>query len=237
MENVVLITGAGQRVGLHLVRQFLANTGYPVVITYRTHRDEIDQLEKLGVQCDCVDFNDSHSLDAWLNNLPTRIKSIRAIIHNASIWVKDEDIDQNPNLAKQLWQVHVLAPLKINQALRPLCLASTSNHKDIIYMTDAFCQKPKGQYVTYLGSKSAMQQQAKSLAIQYAPDIKVNDIAPGLLMFHFHDSDAYRQQRLASQLLPIEPGPEVIWQAVQYFMNSPYSTGVSLPVDGGVRLC
>jgi len=55
-------------------------------------------------------------------------------------------------------------------------------------------------------------------------------------MFNEQDSDAYKQTRLAQSAIGIEPGPEVIWQAVLYLIKSPYSTGTVLKIDGGRKL-
>lgn len=235
LENVVLITGAGQRVGLHLVREFLKLKKYPIVMTYRKSRREIEWLRSQGVCSYQVDFTDERALTNWLSVMQERIGSIRAIIHNASIWVTDSEVGERPELAQQLWQVHVKAPYLINQTLAPL-LQAGKGAADIISLSDAHCQKPKGEYIAYQATKAALQQQCKEFAVKLAPTVKVNDIAPGLLMFHPQDTQEYRKARLAKQLIPIEPGAEVIWQTVQYIMNCPYLTGVSIPVDGGVRL-
>jgi len=236
LQNAVLITGAGQRVGLHLAKQFLKEHKYPLIITYRQHRPEIEWLRCQGVRCEQVDFDNEQQFSQWLDDFSSSVGSLRAIIHNASIWVSDREIEEFPQLKKQLWNIHVDVPYQINHAFYPLLRNGSKGMRDIISLSDAHCERQKGEYIAYLASKSALQQQMRQFASKFAPDIKVNDIAPGLLMFHAHDSQAYREQRLAAQLLPIEPGPEVIWQAVSYLMNSPYTTGVSLPVDGGVRL-
>lgn len=236
IEQAVLITGAGQRVGFHLAEQFLAQGEYPVLITYRKSRPEIDLLVERGAIAYQVDFCDQGQFQAWLENLLAEVDSLRAIIHNASIWVTDAQIAERPELYDQLFKVHVEAPYRINMALSDLLENGSSGLRDIISLSDANCDLNRSDYIAYLSSKAALQNQMRVFASKFAPQIKVNDIAPGLLMFHPHDSEAYKQQRLQNQLLPIEPGPEVIWHTVQYLMNNPYTTGISMPVDGGVRL-
>lgn len=132
-------------------------------------------------------------------------------------------------------QLHQTAPWKLNQRFAPL-LQVGSETADIISLTDSSVQMGYADYSAYLSTKAGLQNMTKSFAKQLAPKVKVNDIAPGLLMFHSTDSEEYRQSRLSRQLLPIEPGAEVIWQAVEFLMNNPYTTGVSLFVDGGVVL-
>ncbi|MBO1923180.1 dihydromonapterin reductase [Thiomicrorhabdus sp. 6S3-12] len=236
IEQAVLITGAGQRVGFHLAEQFLAQGRYPVLITYRKPRPEIDQLVERGAIAYQVDFCDQESFRDWLENLRDEIGSLRAIIHNASIWVTDAQIAERSELYDQLFKVHVEAPYRINMTLSGLLENAASGLKDIISLSDANCELNRSDYIAYLSSKAALQNQMRVFASKFAPQIKVNDIAPGLLMFHPDDSESYKQQRLQNQLIPIEPGPEVIWHTVQYLMHNPYITGVSIPVDGGVRL-
>lgn len=236
LENAILITGASQRVGLHLAQQFLLQETYPVVITYKTHRPVIDELRAKGALCFQVDFCDAHAFERWLQNLSEQVKSLRAVIHNASIWATDTQVLQFPELFTQMQTLHQSVPWKINHACGALLQNCRDANADIISLTDSSVQMGYGDYSAYLSTKSGLQSMTKSFAKQLAPKVKVNDIAPGLLMFHANDSNEYREMRLNRQLLPIEPGAQVIWQAVQFLMNNPYVTGTSLPVDGGVSL-
>lgn len=234
IEKAVLITGAGQRVGLYLAQQFLDEGRYPVLITYRKPRPEIDQLVAQGAKAYQVDFCDSEQLQGFIEQIQEQVSSLRALIHNASIWVSDAQIAVQSELYQQLFSVHVQAPYRLTIGLQQLLQNCPGS--DVISLSDASAQLNRSEYIAYLSSKAALQTQMRVFASKLAPATKVNDIAPGLLMFHPHDTDEVREQRLARQLLPFEPGPEVIWQSVQYLMNNPYVTGVSLPVDGGVRL-
>ena len=65
------------------------------------------------------------------------------------------------------------------------------------------------------------------------PRIKVNGIAPAMVMFNEGDDAAYRAKVLAKSALGIEPGPEVIYQSVRYLLDNPYVTGTTLTVNGG----
>ncbi len=63
--------------------------------------------------------------------------------------------------------------------------------------------------------------------------IKVNSIAPALLMFNPDDDAAYRAKTLAKSAMGIEPGAEVIYQSLRYLLDNPYVTGTTLTVNGG----
>lgn len=224
LDNAVLITGAGQRVGLFLAERFLEQ-GQPVVFTYRTPRDEVEALKKKGAIGYQVDFTDEVSLHAFLNALPKQVGCLRAVIHNASLWMDDADIAMKPAAMTELMAVHVQAPYHITLACRPLLNACQHRSKDIIAISDAKVARGHANYVGYLASKAALENMMLSFAKTFAPDVKVNTVAPGLVMFNEGDSDVYKERRLAESAIPIEPGPEVVWQAVQFLMQSPNSTG------------
>lgn len=236
MKNVILITGASRRVGLFLAQQFLIHSDYPVIVTYRTHRPEIEELVQQGALCFQVDLTCATDLEEFLQHLQEQVCSLRLVVHNASIWAKDQQVLQRPELFEQMLALHQVVPWQLNGALKPLLDACSEEKSDIIHLTDSRVSMGSEQYSAYLSTKAGLENLTKSYAMQFAPKVKVNSIAPGLLMFHPEDTQAYRARRLTEQLLPHEPGPQVIWQAVQSLMNNHYITGVSLPVDGGVRL-
>lgn len=236
LENVVLITGASRRVGLYLAKQFLQTYDYPVVVTYQTHRESIVQLEKMGAHCFQVDLTDQQALQGFIENCQQQIASVRVLIHNASIWAKDQAILESPELFNKMFQLHQQVPWRLTNALAPQLQKCSEEKADVISITDNYIHAGSADYGAYLSTKAGLQNLTKSFAKQLAPKVQVNDIAPGLLLFHPHDTQDYKQQRLARQLLPKEPGEGVIWQAVEFLMNNAYTTGMSLPVDGGVLL-
>ena len=232
MENAVFISGAGQRVGFFLAKQLLELTEYPVVFSYRTRHAEVDELialGALGIQCD---FSEDKALPGLVSQVSHSVKSLRAIIHNASIWLDDKQAPALSESYQNLFKVHVDTPMYLNEALLPL-LKRGAGLKDIISISDASVALANDKTLAYLASKAALQNLSKNFAKKYAPEIKVNDIAPGLIIFNEGDSVEYKQRRLSQSALAIEPGEEVVWQAVNYLMNSPYTTGISLPLEGG----
>lgn len=232
LQNAVFITGAGQRIGYHLARQFLQQAEFPVVFTYRTLRPQVEELMALGAIGFQADFTQPEALPALVKAIENQVESLRAVIHNASLWQADAGLEQ----IESLFQIHVEAPYYLNNALEPLLKASNSSLKDIISLSDCSVNRVSGEHIAYLSSKAALQTMSKGFAKKFAPEIKVNDIAPALIMFNAGDSEEYKQKRLAQSVLGLEPGPEVVWQAVQYLMNSAYTTGTILPLEGGRSL-
>jgi dihydromonapterin reductase/dihydrofolate reductase len=81
-----------------------------------------------------------------------------------------------------------------------------------------------------------MEALSRSFAARLAPRIKVNSIAPALIMFNDGDPQDYREKALAKSALGIEPGPEVVYQSIRYLMDNPYVTGTCLDLNGGRNL-
>ncbi len=225
----ILITGAGQRVGLHCA-QCLLDEGYPVIFSYRNERPGVQALRARGAVGIFADFSDEAGILAFIAELNTHTQSLRAIIHNASAWVAETPGDESRAFV-DMFSVHMLAPYLINLHCSPLLQRSTP--ADIVHISDDVVRKGSRQHIAYCATKAGLDSLTQSFAAQFAPLIKVNGIAPAMVMFNQGDDDAYRAKVLAKSALGIEPGPEVIYQSVRYLLDNPYVTGTTLTVNGG----
>ena len=79
----ILITGAGQRVGLHCAQRLLED-GHSVIFSYRSERPGVQMLRNLGATAVFADFSSEAGIVAFINELKTHTDSLRAIVHNAS---------------------------------------------------------------------------------------------------------------------------------------------------------
>ena len=229
-KPAVLITGVGQRVGLHLTHTLLEQ-GYHVIGTYRTKRESIDSLQELGVELYQTDFYNSESLDALVSEILARHSSLRALIHNASEWLPDKDF--SAGVWEKMFQIHVHVPYTLNFALSPLLEACGEEFADIIHFSDYAASTGSAKHSAYAASKAALDNLTLSFAARLAPKVKVNSIAPGLILFNQHDTDQYKQRALQKSLIPREGGLEEISDTVNYLLNSRFITGRVIPVDGG----
>lgn len=246
MKEVIFLTGGAQRVGLYCTEQ-LQQQGYQLIISYRTRHASIDTLEKAGVICLQADLTKLESLQQLVTAVGQYTPRLRAIIHNASDWNKDQPL-QPDNLGQQLLQdaqvfdammaIHAKAPYLLNRALLPLLQAqlAAGGAADIIQISDFVATVGSEKHQAYAASKAALENLTFSEARLLAPEIKVNAIAPALLMFNQGDDDAYKQKALAKSLLGIEPGAGEVLATIQYLLQSRYITGRVLALDGGRQL-
>ncbi|WP_440905290.1 dihydromonapterin reductase [Catenovulum sp. SX2] len=230
IENAVIITGAAQRVGLALALHLQAS-GFNVVATYRSERVGVTQLQEKGVSCVQADFSSTQGVDDFIAWVQENVASVRAIVHNASDWCAEQGrIDAE--LLKYMMQIHVEAPYLINLSLAEK-LSACEEIADIIHITDYTVEKGSDKHIAYCASKAALDNLTLSFAKKFAPKVKVNTIAPSLLMFNQDDDDAYRAKTLKKSVLGIEPGAQEIVEAVSFILKSNYMTGRQLKLDGG----
>jgi dihydromonapterin reductase/dihydrofolate reductase len=225
----VLITGASQRVGLHCAERLL-DEGQPVIISYRSDRASVERLRALGAIAIQADFSSQDSVLYFVAQLKKHTQRLRAIVHNASEWLAETEGNEGDVLMR-MFNVHMLAPYLIN--LHCAELLQRSEIADIVHIGDDVTRKGSGKHIAYSASKAGMDNLTLSFAARYAPHIKVNSIAPAMLMFQPDDDAAYRARTLAKSALGIEPGPEVVYQSLRYLLDNPYVTGTTLTVNGG----
>ena len=236
-SSPVIITGGAQRLGLATACA-LQQQGYRVVITYRRHRPVLDELQASGIDTIHADYGEEQGALNLAKALQTRFKSLRAIIHNASEWIPEGKHQSDESVMQCMLNTHVMAPYLINQECGDLLTRHGEKHgcADIIHMSDYVANTGSNKHIAYAASKAALDNLTLSYASKFAPWVKVNSIAPALLMFNPDDNEQYRQQAMSKSLLGIVPGaPEGI-NTIQYILESRYLTGKTIALDGGRHL-
>lgn len=228
----ILITGAGQRLGLHCAERLL-DAGQAVIFTYRSERPGVAELRRRGALALQADFAEEAGILAFIESLKQHTDCLRAIVHNASDWLSESAGDEL-RVFQQMVNVHMLAPYLINLHCEPLLRRSTP--ADIVHISDDVSRKGSAKRPAYCASKAGMDSLTQSFAARFAPAIKVNGIAPALIQFNEGDDAAYRAKRLAETPMAIEPGADVIYQTLRYLLDNPYVTGTTLTVNGGRHL-
>ena len=225
MNSPILVTGASQRVGLALALE-LAQAGHTVVSASRSIQPQAAHPNIVQFQADLCQAGDRQAL---IDHLHDRYDGLRAIIPTASLWL-DDGLD---NL-ETMFRLHVEAPYHLNLALGDL-LAKVEK-ADIIHICDETSSRGSKSHIGYAATKAALQNMVLSFAEKYAPKVHVNGILPGLLILKEGGDEAYRQQTLKKALLEFEPGAGPLIETVKYLLESQYSTGSQVVINGGRHL-
>ncbi|GAB3389508.1 dihydromonapterin reductase [Azotobacter armeniacus] len=228
----ILITGASQRIGLHCAERLL-DEGQPLIVTFRRERPGLSRLRERGALTLQADFADEAGILAFINALKSHTGCLRAIVHNASEWLSEAPGEEAQTF-QRLFSVHMLAPYLIN--LHCAELLERSSPADIVHIGDDVTRKGSAAHIAYSASKAGLDNLTLSFAARLAPRIKVNGIAPALILFKPEDDAAYRAKTLAKSVLGIEPGAEAIYLGLRYLLDNPYVTGTTLTVNGGRHL-
>ena len=231
----ILITGVGKRIGLHLARTFL-DRNIPVIGTYRTERRSLSRLRKAGADLFRCDLTDDRQIGYLTDHVTRRYHALRAIIHNASDWLPESKGSSASVTMQRMMQIHVSAPYQINLALASLLKASNEPMTDIIHIGDYVSGRGSTKHIAYAASKAAQDNLTLSFAANLAPKVKVNSIAPALILFNEGDSAEYRNKAINKSLLQREAGLAEFQHNVDYLLGSRYVTGRVIHLDGGRHL-
>jgi len=236
IADAILVTGAGRRVGLHLAQRLLA-AGHPVIAHSHHESEAVNELRAKGALSIASDLTDGKALPALVQFVEGHVQSLRAIIHNASIFeITSAEVDNAVAQFQRMVAIHAIAPFYLNNCLVSLLHACREEHADIIHITDIYADNPNDRFDAYCASKAASQNLALSFAKKFAPKVKVNVIQPGPILFQDWHGQELRSQILAETLLKKEGGVESVGLAAEAILANNYQTGAIVVVDGGRHL-
>jgi pteridine reductase len=239
-DKVVLITGGAKRVGAAICRR-LHGAGFRLMLHYRASAGEarLLQAELNGVRADSValiqaDLLDLAKLPSLVDQTVMRFGRLDALVNNASSFFSTPMGDIQPAQWDDLMGTNVRAPLFLSQAAAaPL----RKTQGAIVNISDIHAERPLRHFVVYSIAKAALTGLTRSLARELAPEIRVNAIAPGPILWPEGEEsfDEVSRQRIISHTpLRREGTPDDIARAVHFLIaDAPYVTGETLNVDGG----
>ncbi|HQU49580.1 MAG TPA: pteridine reductase [Casimicrobiaceae bacterium] len=239
-DKVVLVTGGAKRVGAAICRRLHA-AGARLMLHYRSSAGEarLLQAELNGARPDSVsliqaDLLDLAKLPSLVDQTVLRFGRLDALVNNASSFYSTVMGEIEPEQWDDLMGTNVRAPLFLAQAAAvPLRKAQGA----IVNISDIHAERPLRHYVVYSTAKAALAGLTRALARELAPDVRVNAVAPGPILWpEGNDTfDEVSRQRIISHTpLRREGTPDDIARTVHFLLaDAPYVTGETINVDGG----
>jgi pteridine reductase len=242
-NKVVLITGGAKRVGATICRELHAN-GANLMIHYNTSKQEAKALQaELNLQrADSVSIIQGNLLNmavvsSLISEVKKRFNKLDILINNASTYEPTDIGNINEENWHDLVGSNLKAPMFLAQAAAPIL---KKNHGCIINITDMHIEHPKKGYVVYSVAKAGLVTLTKSLAQELSPEVRVNAVAPGPVLWPENNpkfDEVYRQRVISQTLLKRVGDPTDIAKAVKFLAaDAPFITGHVLAVDGGRSL-
>jgi len=237
----VFVTGGAKRLGAAMARRLHA-AGASVVVHYHRSREAADQLvaELHAVRAGSTlavrgDLNDVDCLPALVARAVERFGRIDVLINNASTFYPTPVGTITAAQFDDLIGTNLRAPLFLSQAAAP---ALRETRGLIINMVDIHARRPLRAHPVYSAAKAGLVMLTKSLARELGPEVRVNGIAPGPVLWPERDLDkSLKAEIVAKTALKRSGSPEDIARTALFLATeAPYVTGQVIAVDGGRSL-
>lgn len=237
----VLITGAARRIGA-CIATTLHQRGCNVFLHYHSSGEPVSELaEQLNarrpdsafiLQADLGKQDDINMLAA---EVKARVAQLDLLVNNASRFFPTSIGSTSMAQWDELMGSNLRGPYFLTQALLPeLATAGGS----VVNLLDVHAVKPMHGHAVYCMAKAGLQMMTLAMAKDLGPQIRVNGVAPGAILWPEHDGSSQDQQKILNKTVMGRAGnPEDIASAVVYLgLDAPYVTGQVLAVDGGRSL-
>ena len=241
MSRVALITGAARRIGA-CIAETLHTRGFTVFLHYHSSSGAVDELANslnalrpdsaFPVQADLGNMEE-------INRLAVRVRAhsgqLDLLVNNASQFFPTTVGETSLKQWDDLMNSNLRGPYFMVQALLPELVTAAGS---VVNLLDVHAVKPMPGHAVYCMAKAGLQMMTLALSKELGPQIRVNGVAPGAILWPEQESNSATQQVILSKTVMGRAGsPEDIASAVVYLgLDAPYVTGQVLAVDGGRSL-
>jgi NAD(P)-dependent dehydrogenase (short-subunit alcohol dehydrogenase family) len=235
-KQAALVTGSAIRLGKHIALN-LARAGYDIALHYNSSADAAlatkAEIEALGVVCEAFQFNlkDAAGSADFIGKVKAHFPHLSVLVNSASGYTAAPIAETSPEIFDDQFALNIRAPFFLSQAFA--AQVATGNIVNIIDNKLAYHQYA---YAAYLLAKKSLADFTRMAALEFAPRIRVNAVAPGVVLPASVRSEEYIQWRIQGIPLQKQGNPDHIGQAVLNFLQNDFLTGQIMVVDGGENI-
>jgi len=239
-NKVVLITGAAHRLGATTARM-LHGEGMNILLHYRHSRDAAEalQTELNDIRPDSIkllqaDLHDTQSLPGLIEEAVNAWDRLDILINNASSFYPTPIGSVTEAQWDDLIGSNLKAPLFLSQAAAPYL---RQHQGCIVSIVDIHAERPLKEFPVYSMAKAGLVMLTKSLACELGPEVRVNAVAPGAILWPENLGEAEKEKIISRTFLKRQGAPDDIARAILYLVrDAGYVSGQVITVDGGRSL-
>jgi len=235
-DHVVLVTGGGRGVGDGIVQTFL-EAGASVEICGRSTPESLREVEGRTPVFSSVDVRDPEQVQAWMAEIGERHGRLDVVVNNAGGSPFSQFTEASPRFHQKINELNFMSAAYVMHAAYPLL--SRTPGSSVVNVTSISARRPSPGTAVYGAAKAALESLTTSLAIEWAPDVRVNAVSCGLVQTPGADDHYGTPEQKAAVARTIPRGqfatPEEVGRAC-LMLASPLATHISgavLNVDGG----
>lgn len=231
--RTALITGGAKRLGREIALT-LAARGMNIVLHYHTSGAAVTELarriSRIGVEAHIVmgDLADLSCTDELMNRSVEAAGRIDVLINNAAIYGADQFSDLLPEDLETSLRVNALSPLLLARTF-----AARAGGDNIINLLDCRIRDYDIGHVSYSLSKKLLSYLTEIMAVEFAPEVRVNGVAPGIILPEPGKGREYIERLKLSNLLKKWGSVDDVTRTVLFLLESDFITGQVIFVDGG----
>jgi pteridine reductase len=229
------VTGAGLRLG-RAIADHLIDRGALVAYHFNSHgegaRASVQRAHARGVQAVALEANllDAAAVAALPARAAQALGGLDLLVNCAGVFERVVFEDITAEALDRLLRLDFAAPFLLTQAALPLLRPASGS---VINILDIAAERPWRGYAHYCSAKAALLMLTRVLALELAPQVRVNGIEPGAVIWPESEAQTEREAELRRIPLGRVGSPLDVAEAVAFLWSSEYLTGVILPVDGG----
>lgn len=236
VKGAALVTGSAVRLGKHIALA-LAADGYDIALHFNSSLKKAEataqEIRALGVACEAFQFNlkEAENILNFVQKVKHRFPNLNTLINSASGYEQKTIRETTVATFDNQFALNLRAPFFMTQAF-----AKTVESGNVINILDNKIGFNQYNYAAYLLSKKAFAEFTRMAALEFAPNIRINGVAPGVVLPATTRSQEYIDWRIQGIPLQMQGQTAHITQAILSFLQNDFITGQIMVVDGGENI-